>query len=189
LVTSAAAVRFAADHKIKRTHIFMCTQPDCVAVLAVLAQEAGLEFLSYDSSTFVASGALRVLVVPTSDGLSYTSTKERFLATKGQDRRARDFMLQDCPCASCVLWRQDVQRDGDYWLGETRLSYRFLAHNYVVQKQTFDRIHAAAVADPDYLLRTVTGKAWGKVRRAFSGRGEPIATEYGSHRSLMDYCQ
>lgn len=202
----ASVMRFAMERKIKRLHVLMCTQPACVATLLCLQAESGVEFLTYDSSTFAMSGTKRTAIVPTENKLSYEVTDEQFRATtqaakkprpvsaitgkavpaSAVDSEARDYLLKECECGSCRQWREDLKKDEAYWMQDSRVGYRFSLHNFAIQKQTFAHLTASAHSDPEHTLRELLGKDWGIVRRAFDGR-ESITTQTGSYRSLLDY--
>jgi len=185
--TTARVLHFIKQHdEIKRAHLLMTTGVDAVATLLCLGPEAGLEFASYDSTTFTLMATNRSLIDPTEDGLAWEMTREL-----KEDRRQRSRLQKHCQCFSCEQLRGDIERYPDllpnnegwtgYWV------FRFAYHNLLSQLQVFGNLRKLIQQDgSERALETVLGKKdAGAALRAFEGR-EAFKDESGSSRGLLD---
>lgn len=180
--TAAYVLSFLASVGIRRTHFLMTTSSSVVSTLLALGPLAGIDYLTYDSTTACTSGMNREIMVPTADGLDWYVLAEKFRESGGTDRKARDFVHQVCRCYSCRTLQEDQERDPELVSRDSYLRYRFMFHNILTQVQVFRNIEKEA-NDPQF-LHTVLGNQYSDTMRAFDGKGGPEAPS--STRSLLD---
>lgn len=170
-LTTARVMGWIKKHpEVKRAHFLMTTGVDAVAVLMCLGERAGLEFVTYDSTTFTLNATNRLLQTPAKDGLSWETANER----KEQDHLRR-YLIEKCTCASCEAIRGDVKRYPDilekntgwtgYWV------FRFAYHNLLCMLKVFAAVRELSKDDPDYALKQILGHTKANnVMKAFEGR-------------------
>lgn len=168
-VTVAENLRFIRSVKIKCAHFLMTTGVPSVTTLMCLGPRAGLEFLTYDSSSAFVSGVNRELYVPAVNGLGWVSLGEKFRESGGEDRKARDYVIEKCECASCQYVHTDEKQG--WWENEEYWKFRFIYHNLLVQIKTFAVLREEAETDADALLREILGeKQYALTMHAFRSR-------------------
>lgn len=134
----ARVVAFARAEGIRRVHVFVPGGPAAVGTLLTLAAEAGIESLSWDNSSPITAGfTYRTLYRRKASGLGWRTVGERFRDTNGRDRRARDFMLAECPCPSCRWFAEDVKEAPRRASEEGYIRRRFAYHNVLVALDTY----------------------------------------------------
>jgi len=185
--TTAWTLKFIADRPaIRRAHFLMTTGAGTVATLLAFGPEAGLDWVSYDSASASAAGINRTVFAPTEDGLGWESKTEKYRASEGKDRRARDYVTEHCACWSCDRLRYDLEHQPDI-VNEEYWKFRFIFHNILMQVYTFDRLAKAAANDSRGMLRDVLGKTdAGKVERAFRGQASDLRPR-GRPQDLLDW--
>jgi hypothetical protein len=134
----AHVLTFIRRTGMRAAHFFATTGLDAVETLYANGPEAGLAIASVDSTSALFRAFRRILVRPTTCG--WESVVERFRDTGGQDTRARDFMLRECPCDSCHLLRDDVKTDRDLFGDEAYLRYRIAFHNLLATLTCYDTL-------------------------------------------------
>lgn len=188
--TASVLHAIAQVPEVKRGHFLMTTGYEAVTVLHVLGPLAGLEFVSYDSTTFVLVALQRGIFERRNDGLEWTQSPHK---ERGDDRHLRDFLLEKCPCVACDLLRADVNKYSDlldknqdwtsYWV------FRFAYHNLVCALEVFaarDKV-AREMNDPHKALLALLGKKrTAEVWRAFEGRAS-VASSPAHSGSILDF--
>lgn len=192
-VQLARVLRWVKSKGIKRVHFLQMTGTPALATLFAYAEESGLEFASYDSASSSFSGINRTVFVPHSGGWGYEPLSEKYRETGGEDRKARDYLMNTCDCTSCDWLRKDMEehrehletpqpRTGtieEYW------KYRMIFHNTLLTIQTHRALEEAVAEDPDGILRTLLGKNRMRVLRALRHQEARIVTQ-GTPVSLWD---
>jgi hypothetical protein len=103
----ARCVAFASDHGITQLHIFGVSLPWIVEAVRCLCTTAGLEFVTFDSST-----AIKAAI--------YGKVLRQMQQRRAGGEHGREVLLT-CPCTSCRLLREDLDelpyldRDKGYW--------------------------------------------------------------------------
>jgi hypothetical protein len=182
-VSIAWAMRYLAKNKIKRAHFLAAAGLPAVGAILALGPEAGLEFATCDSLSAVEFAKNRKIILPSKEDLKTNVIIEREVSSTV----ARDYLMESCPCFSCIGLRKDVaagiapeEYDG-YWL------HRFLLHNQLYFITQVRLIEERMKADKDATLRALMGATkHSEMLRAFSGHGAP-KTKSGLPRNLMDY--
>lgn len=187
--TTARVLRFVAQQpEMKKIHLLMTTGTPAIAVLLVLGPQAGVEFASYDSTTFTLQAINRTLMVPDADGFNYIMQRET-----GKERQVRDYLLETCDCLSCAAIRDDLQRYPDlakskqvlqwsgYWV------FRFAYHNLLCTIQLFDNLRSAAKRDGRKVLEAMLGRDEANtIWRVFAGN-EPFTESTGTPRDILSF--
>jgi hypothetical protein len=157
-VTVAHTLGLIRRHRVRRAHFFAATSPKVVATLAVLAEDAGLEFVSFDSASAGIAAANRIMMLRASDGLSWTQLKERSQRgdTHADRWRVREYLWERCSCVSCAELR--AASAGIKAVGDGLWACRLFLHNLLVQVRTFNDYAAEAVSNGHALLRTILGR-------------------------------
>jgi len=186
--TLAHMLQFLKQRRVRRAHFLAATAIKSAATIAVLSEEVGLEFASFDSASAAIASGNRQIMVPTADGVAWTLLKEKTRTGKTHDDqwRMREYLWNHCACGFCAELRgcyPTIALVTDMaWV-----VYSFL-HNLFIQIRTFNA-HGAAIAagDGHALLRTLLGhEDYFKVMRAFAGKlGQ--AADAGAPRSLLDF--
>ena len=160
----ARALRWLDRHSISRTHILMATSPGAMTTILVLGAQTGLEFITCDS-TSAATVAFNRSVWRRNPGKPFAL---EVIPEKGDERQARDFLLNDCDCLSCTELHTEVAERPElikpysqYW------KHRFSFHNHIQQFALVRALQTAATTDGEALLREVLGKKATKVWEAF----------------------
>lgn len=191
----ARSLRILKKLGIKRAHFLAATSQKVIAVLLALAPQAGIEFLTYDSSYAVKGGINRHTFVPSGDATFSVLSEEK------DERFGRDYMLRTCPCPVCAYMRErskvspkaEVQNYktgawGGWWSTWAQL------HNLHIQ---VEMTKAQAEQDADKFLRHILpAKVHSEVLRIFEAdgfetlpvsnyRGRSIVGS-GSTKSLLD---
>lgn len=180
----ARCLRLAHREGITSFHSLMTTSVSTVAALFVVGQWAGIERLTFDSSTGDQFGKNRKIAALTDDGLAYYELEEKY-RDKGETH-ARDYLFDECTCGSCQYLREDypdrdVPNDGSY------LAQRMLFHNVLTLQHMFRNMWKEARNHPDeYLRATVGTRKYHHILRTFEGRNVQT-TPRGENRSLLDY--
>jgi len=203
-VDIARCIRWLGSKRITRAHFFAALGFQQAATVLVLGQEIGLEVATIDSSGMTSTYARnRGIMIPTANGLRYTTLKESVESPTGVDpdkrtyREARDYLLTHCPCYSCESLRTDAKyakhplhlgADSKRWVIEASAywNFRFEFHNILILRDIISKQEQEARTNPDALLREVLGEKYGRVFRAFHGQ-EPFRAESNESRSLLDY--
>lgn len=154
-------IRFAADKGIKRVHLLQTTGASAVAILFALGQQAGLEFVTYDSQTPARLGLNRTLLVRPEE-LPIFSQELLIEQTRAGETFVRDYMLSEvCDCEGCVWYKDDQVAQG------AEFSHYIMLHNYCLMRDNFAALHKWAMEDPESLLRVACGDSYASVMRAY----------------------
>lgn len=182
--TTARVMRFVRQKEFKRIHLFMATGIKAVAAIHYFGPKAGLEFVSYDSTSAALQATQRAAMAPVESGLKWNSVNER-----GTGREARTYLVEKCDCFSCRALREDVKEDPSLMTGGWRPHwvFRFSYHNLLTMVNTFKRLRQATEADPDGTFEAVVGREDASAaRRAWEGR-EAFQDAPEEHGSLLDH--
>lgn len=183
---TARVLGFIQQRKVRRAHFLMTTGVETVATLLALGPQAGLDLVTYDSSSASAAGINRVVYVPRSDFLDWSTLEQKTRASGGTDRRVEEYLREKCECPSCDMLRKDIDQvpaelKEEYW------KYRFIFHNTLAMLRVFEALQVAAQSDPDAMLREVLGhQQYYSVLRAFEGREAVKGVVEGTPRGLLE---
>lgn len=189
----ARSFRVLKQLGIKRVHFLAATSQKVIAVLLGLGVEAGMELITYDSTTAIKNGFNRNVFVLDEGGITF-----HLMTEKNDDFHGRNFCLHECPCSVCEHMRLRSMHEekgkrelydkkfGGWW--STWLQF----HNLETQRRLVEGQAALAKKDPDALLRTMlSSDEYFKVMRTFTEEGHEPAAAWpaiqGSARSLLDY--
>lgn len=183
---TARVLGFIKQRKVRRAHFLMTTGVETVATLLALGPEAGLDLVTYDSSSASAAGINRVVYVPRSDFLDWSTLEEKTRASGGTDRTVRDFLQHKCQCPSCNMLREDMPKVppkllDEYW------KYRMIFHNTLAMLRVFETLSAASKSDPHGMLKEILGhQKYSATLQAFEGRLAVKGVVEGTPRGLLD---
>jgi len=205
-VDIARCIRWLGTKGITCAHFFAALGFQQAATVLVLGQEAGLHTATIDSAGMTSAYARnRGIMVPSVDGLKYTTLKESVDNPTNVDldhrtyREARDYLFEQCQCFSCKSLRTDakdpkhrlhlgadskrwVTKAGSYW------TFRFEFHNILILRDIIEKQQHEARTNPDAFLREILGSKlkYRRVLRAFHGQ-EPLRGETNESPTLLDY--
>jgi hypothetical protein len=176
----ARSLRVLKQLRITRAHFLAATDQKVIAVMLALGPIAGLELLTYDSTYAMKTGSNRLAFIPREDGLKF-----RLLKEVDAERKARDFLLHECPCRVCAYMRE---RSARVWKAQRELTARkfggwwsgwFQQHNLHIQQKLTAAQADAAQSDPDALLRAMLSeREYAVVMRVFHESGhEPRSAQ------------
>lgn len=171
-------MRFATEREIKNVHLLQVTGPKAVALLLALGQLGGFHLVTFDSASAARNAINRGGIVPRDGGRDFTYVKQ-----KGDTGEVTE-MMRGCSCPSCTWWREDL--GVDYDLRDAEFTHRILLHNHLIMAECFIRLHVAAVADPEALLRWAAGRLYGAVLREWGGSLSSAKSQH-STVSIFDH--
>lgn len=147
-------MRFAYDRGLRRVHVLQVGGTSTLGVILGLAALSGsFDLVTYDVATALRLAVTRGAVIHKGVGIDYLNE-----ITRAGETTVTDYLRQ-CPCQACAWLRED-------WpLSNRELPHYLLLHNHLTLVEAYERIYCEAVSDPDWLLRRVTGKLYGRVMR------------------------
>lgn len=159
LIACTRYIKFAHLNSIRRIHVLQITKPRTVATVLALAQMAGtFDFVSYDSATQTRAAINRTIFW---DDNTWVLRHSRGTTLE------LEVALQGCVCPGCMSYAAITK---DYGKPDDTQFWRYLMlHNQVTLKHMFARIHKDVEADPEYVLRSATGRDYGAVMREWEG--------------------
>jgi hypothetical protein len=122
-------------------------------VLGLAALSGNVDLVTYDTATALRAAVNRVALAD--EGLAFGYLNEK---TSEGETTVLEF-LKLCPCQACEWLREDLP------LTNAEYPHYLILHNHLAILAVVNRIHQAALRDPDDLLRLATGDLYGQVMR------------------------
>jgi queuine/archaeosine tRNA-ribosyltransferase len=129
----ADALDFMRERSIQRAHIFGQSSPLVVETLLSLGPKAGLEFVTFDSTSPITFANNALLVMPARYGWKFVR------------KDVREYMLS-CICVSCTFLRQELKEDRSLEVDRRFWRKRMTFHNMLVMLSHFEQLERQYMA-------------------------------------------